>query len=175
MPVTLNMVVMKRSLVKTEQLQIRVSAHEKKCIQQAAKRANMNMSDWVLKKVLPDQQARFQTLVALLNDSENRRFALASLNDLFTAATANEFSLLVTEPSRLKLDALNANYLAAMIELAATKKKVESPRWILAIKPLESPYFSVDLKSLRIHLLTHSPAPFRKRNIFIDSTLGDRV
>jgi hypothetical protein len=28
---------------------------------------------------------------------------------------------------------------------------------------------------LRAHLLTSSPPPFRRRNIFIDTTLGGRV
>jgi hypothetical protein len=35
--------------------------------------------------------------------------------------------------------------------------------------------FGSDLQNLRLYLLTHSPPPFRRRNIFIDSTLGDRV
>jgi hypothetical protein len=29
--------------------------------------------------------------------------------------------------------------------------------------------------SLRLYLLTHSPAPFRRRNIFIDASVGSRV
>jgi hypothetical protein len=35
--------------------------------------------------------------------------------------------------------------------------------------------FCSSLQSLRMHLLTHSPPPFRRRNIFIDSSLGQRV
>ena len=38
-----------------------------------------------------------------------------------------------------------------------------------------SAWFASELKSLRLHLLTKSPAPFRRRNLFVDSTLGDRV
>ncbi len=160
---------------KTEQMQVRLSPREKKLIQQAAKRANMNMSDWVLKKLLPDLQARFQVLVAELNDSGNRRYALAALNDIFTSASADEFRLMVVEPPQVLLDDLNANYLAAMIEFAASRKKINPPSWVSAIAPLTTPYFGTDIMSLRLYLLTHSPAVFRSRNIFIDSSLGDRV
>jgi len=31
------------------------------------------------------------------------------------------------------------------------------------------------LQSLRLHLLTHSPPPFRRRNIFIDSSPDKQV
>jgi hypothetical protein len=43
------------------------------------------------------------------------------------------------------------------------------------VKPLERPWFASSLKSLRLHLLTASPPPFRRRNLFVDSTIGDRV
>jgi hypothetical protein len=43
------------------------------------------------------------------------------------------------------------------------------------VVPLEEPAFGTALQSLRLHLLTHSPPPFRLRNIFIDSSLGQRV
>jgi hypothetical protein len=41
--------------------------------------------------------------------------------------------------------------------------------------PLAEPVFASSLQSLRLHLLVLSPAPFRRRNIFIDSTLGARI
>ena len=37
------------------------------------------------------------------------------------------------------------------------------------------PYVEYWLLSLRLHLLTHSPPPFRLRNIFIDSSVGTRM
>jgi hypothetical protein len=40
---------------------------------------------------------------------------------------------------------------------------------------LPQPVFGSELKALRLHLLTNSPPAFRRRNIFIDATLGDRV
>jgi len=49
------------------------------------------------------------------------------------------------------------------------------PAWTRAIAPLTDPMFGSALSSLRLYLLTHSPAPFRRRNIFIDSSVGSRV
>ena len=62
-----------------------------------------------------------------------------------------------------------------MVEQAASHKGLAPPPWIVRVPPLDEPYFGTDLKSLRLYLLTHSPPPFRRRNIFIDATLGDRV
>ena len=62
-----------------------------------------------------------------------------------------------------------------MIESACEKRGVPVPGWTHAIAPLSEPAFGSTLQSLRLHLLTHSPAPFRRRNIFIDSSLGAQV
>jgi hypothetical protein len=43
------------------------------------------------------------------------------------------------------------------------------------VPPLEEPHFATTLEGLRLHLLQVSPVPFKRRNIFIDSSLGDRV
>ena len=44
-----------------------------------------------------------------------------------------------------------------------------------AIEALSEPEFGSQLQSLRLHLLTHSPPPFRRRNIFIDTSIGGQV
>jgi hypothetical protein len=41
--------------------------------------------------------------------------------------------------------------------------------------PLAEPAFGTTLQSLRLYLLTHSPAPFRRRNLFIDASIDDQV
>jgi hypothetical protein len=69
----------------------------------------------------------------------------------------------------------HANYVAAMVEYACARRGVAPPAWTGAIPPLVEPVFGSALTSLRLYLLTHSPAPFRRRNIFIDATVGDRV
>ena len=62
-----------------------------------------------------------------------------------------------------------------MVEYACARAGTPPPAWAGAIAPLAEPVFGSGLTSLRLHLLTRSPAPFRRRNIFIDATVGDRV
>ncbi len=73
------------------------------------------------------------------------------------------------------LPPLYRNYVAAMVEQAAQLKGVSPPRWTQEVEPLEEPYFAATFRYLRPHLLRVSPVPFKRRNIFIDSGLGDRV
>ncbi len=67
------------------------------------------------------------------------------------------------------------NYVAAMVELAAHQRGVAPPVWVRQVPPLEEPHFATSLPGLRLTLLRASPVPFKRRNIFIDSSLGDRV
>jgi hypothetical protein len=43
------------------------------------------------------------------------------------------------------------------------------------VAPLEEPHFGAPLQSLRLHLLAASPVAFKRRNIFVDAAVGDRV
>ena len=158
---------------KTEQLQIRVSPQEKAQIKRIAKAANLSMSDWVITKLLPDHQQRFHQLVIALNNSEPVSFTLAALNNFLAQLTSDEFRSAVCEKPRLPDDEYLKNYIAAMIEYTANNNTVNAPDWVQDIQPLNKPSFGSNLKSLRLYLLTHSPPPFRSRNIFIDSTVGD--
>ena len=99
-------------------------------------------------------------------------YVLAELNDLLTAATGEELRLLRAPDIS---DSYLANYVAAMVELAAHRRDVHPPLWTSDIEPLCEPVFAVPWHSLRAHLLLNSPVPFRRRNIFIDSSIGDRV
>jgi hypothetical protein len=63
----------------------------------------------------------------------------------------------------------------ALAELNSLLADLAIPEWTRSIAPLAEPVFGSELQSLRLYLLTHSPPPFRARNIFIDATLGDRV
>jgi hypothetical protein len=62
-----------------------------------------------------------------------------------------------------------------MVEAVCAKRGIPLPTWTRKIGPLEAPQFGSKLQALRLHLLTHSPAAFRRRNIFIDASVGDRV
>ena len=160
---------------KSAQLQIRVSESQKAALRRHAKRAGMSMSDWVLSRVLPPLRETFQGLIEALSTAEKPGYILAELNDLLTPLTIGEFELAVSEPPQVPLDPYWANYVAAMIEQAAASKGTEAPRWTENVSPLADPVFGTSLKSLRLHLLTHAPLAFRRRNIFVDSSIGERV
>ena len=119
--------------------------------------------------------ARFRDCVRDCADSASPRFALAELNSLLSDLTAGELSDAVATPPLPGLSAFLANYIAAMVEYACARRAVAVPNWTRSIAPLAEPVFGSELLSLRLHLLAHSPPPFRARNIFIDSSLGDRI
>jgi hypothetical protein len=102
-------------------------------------------------------------------------FALAELNSFLSGASASELRDAIAAAPTAKLTPYLANYIAAMVEYACQQRGVAVPAWVRTIEPLTEPTFGSALPSLRLHLLTHSPPSFRRRNIFIDSSLGDRV
>jgi hypothetical protein len=164
-----------RSRPKTSQLQIRVSPAEKAAIQRAADEAGMDMSAFVLRRVLPESRQQFQALVAACAGSSEPGFALAELNSFLARLTAAELRDALGSPIEAKLSDYLANYTAAMLEYACARLHVAPPPWVHRIPPLAQPVFETTLQSLRLYLLAHSPPPFRRRNIFIDATVGARV
>lgn len=163
-------------MAKSQQLQIRVTDDEKAQIQQRAALAGMDVSKWVLMQVLPPAAERFQAIcTALAANPGNRAYALADLNDFLSSLNGKVLAEAVREPPQVQLSPFEANYVAAMIAHVATLRSVAAPRWVHDIEPLDEPWFTSSLKSLRLHLLTNSPPAFRSRNLFIDSSIGDRV
>ncbi len=67
------------------------------------------------------------------------------------------------------------NYVAAMVELATHRQDVPPSEWVRDVEPLETPRFATPPAGLRLHLLRTAPVSFKRRNIFIDSSIGDRV
>jgi len=159
---------------KSTQLQIRVSPAEKAAIQRAARRAGMDMSAYVLARVLPAQARRFQELAEACRDPQSARFGLAELNSWLAGLGAGELQDAVAAPPPALAPYL-ANYVAAMVEYACAQHGIPPPAWARLVTPLAEPVFGSALTSLRLHLLTHSPPPFRRRNIFIDATVDARV
>jgi uncharacterized protein (DUF1778 family) len=160
---------------KSAQLQIRVSRAEKAAIQRAARRAGVDMSAYVLARVLPARERRFQELTAACRDPREARFALAGLSSWLAGLGAVEIEEAVAAPPTSGLTPYLANYVAAMAEYTCAQHGVAPPAWTRLIAPLAEPVFGSELMSLRLYLLTHSPAPFRRRNIFIDATVGAHV
>lgn len=161
---------------KTQQLQIRISAQDKTLIRARAANAGMDVSKWVLQQVLPPAEREFQALCrALAARPDARSFTFAEFQDWLNRLTGSEFVRAVRHAPEVQLPPFEANYLAATVEHAAAIKGVHPPRWTVAVEALDAPWFASSLKSLRLYLLTHSPPPFRRRNLFIDSSVGQRV
>jgi uncharacterized protein (DUF1778 family) len=157
------------------QLQVRVSKAEKNAIRRAAERAGMDMSAYVLARVLPAATREFEHSVKALTGPAPPSFALAELNSLLSRLAADELRDAIAARPSVELSPFLANYVAAMVEAACARRAISVPAWTRAIAPLEEPVFGSALERLRLYLLTHSPAPFRRRNLFIDSSLGEQV
>lgn len=165
-----------RDTVKSSTLQFRISPDLKQRIQVLAAGAGLDMSEWILSRLFPKVGDDFAELVNRLEEGQDRKLVYAELNDFLTRLSPREFEQAVASRPTVKgMSEFDQNYLAAMIEVAAHLKGVATPAWVQTIKPLSDPYYGTSLKSLRLHLLVNSPVPFRRRNIFIDSSVGDRV
>jgi hypothetical protein len=160
---------------RTEQLQIRVTPAEKAEIARAARRAGLGMSAYVLAKVLADPAAQWRERLRELVRSDGARSALASLSAWLSGLAAGELPDAIDEPPPAGLSEYHRNYVAAMAEQVCAERGVAAPRWTREIAPLGRPVFASALVSLRLHLLAHSPPPFRRRNLFVDSTVGAQV
>jgi hypothetical protein len=130
-----------------------------------------------LPKTVPVQipAVQFRDGVAACAGEVSSRLALAELSSLMSSFSAGELRDAVAAPLPPGLGPFLSNYIAAMVEYACAKRSIAVPAWTCSIMPLIEPVFGSDLMSLRLHLLMNSPPPFRRRNIFIDSTVGDRV
>ena len=160
--------------VKSAQLQLRVSPSEKRAIQRAAAEAGLEMSAYVLSRVLAAPAGKFRQLAAACAGPEPR-YALAELNSLLAGFTAGELREALPAAPPSGLTPFFLNYITAMVEEACARRAIPAPAWTRTVAPLPEPVFGSALQSLRLHLLAHSPPAFRRRNIFIDSTVGERV
>ncbi len=164
-----------RPTTKSAQIQIPVSPAEKAAIERAARRAGLNISAYVLARVLPALQNRFAELTEACRNSGTERFALAELSGWLGELSGAELREAVASPPAPGMTPYLANYVAAMVEYACARRDIPPPPWTQAIVPLAEPVFGSTLMSLRLYLLTRSPPPFRRRNIFIDSSVGAGV
>ncbi len=160
---------------KTQQLQIRVTPQQKAALKRLARAAGCDVSRYVLSRLVPAGPDRFADLLRTLRADTDPRFALAELNDLLHACPSIAFAETVGAADLGALSPYLQNYVAAMVEQAAEAKQVEPPRWVSAVLPLDAPHFVTPLKSLRLHLLRSAPVSFKRRNIFVDASVGERV
>lgn len=161
---------------KSEYLQIRVSSLIKKKIQKEAGKTKMGMSEWILLKLFPPTVCQFGELIQKLGRASKKSLVYAEINHFLTRLSSPELEQICSQtPVLTSLSSLEQNYLAAMVEVSCSLKGVRMPFWTGEIKPLQTPYWGSSLENLRLYLLVHSPVPFRRRNIFIDSTIGNSI
>jgi hypothetical protein len=161
---------------KTAQLQIRVSPAQKADLVRRARAAGVDLSAFVLSRVLPDTAVRFVELVRSLSAEPRDPFVLAELGNLLTSIRGGAaFRETVSYLPSATLDRVSSNLLAAMVETRGAALGIRPPDWVVEILPLEAPWFATALLSVRLHLLCNAPPAFRRRNLFVDSTLEDRV
>ncbi len=160
---------------KTAQLQIRVTPQQKRTLRRLAAESSMDMSSWILDRVLPGVSEHFQELAAVLATSDQPRFALAELLDFLRALPRGEFERAVADAPRARLEPQVLNHLAATIELAAAKRGVNAPRWTSEVPIPDAPMFGSTLGAVRLHLLVLALVAMSRRNIFVDASLDQRV
>jgi hypothetical protein len=160
---------------RSEFVQIRVTPEEKAVLKNLAESSGQDLSSYILSRSLPANRLRFLGLLRLLRNDVDRRFVLAELNELLASLAPVEFPVAVGTADLTGLSPLLRNYVAAMVEQACRLKAVAPPPWTGSVEPLERPHFASPLRSLRLHLLRASPVPFKRRNIFVDSSVGARV
>jgi hypothetical protein len=159
---------------KTSQLQIRVTPQEKAAIQRLARRAGLDVSRYVLSRVQPAGRARVAHIVRTLGRQVDR-FGFAELHDALAGLGPAEFQEAVADVDLVGLSPFVQNYVAAMVEHAAARIGDAPPPWTRDVEPLDRPYFAAPFARLRPHLLRAAPVAFKRRNLFVDSTVGDRV
>lgn len=161
--------------MKTAQLQIRVTPSEKTRIERAARKAGQGMSAYVLGKLLPGRAAEWQGLLQDTLRADETRLPLAALSHWLANLAPGEFEDALAAPLPVGLSEQVANTVAAMVEHVCAASGRRPPAWTQKVAPLAQPVFGSGLKSLRLHLLTNSPAAFRRRNIFVDTVVGGQV
>ena len=161
--------------MKTAQLQIRVAPAEKAAIERAARQAGLGMSAYVLGKLLPGRAAQWQGLLRDLLVPEDKRLALAALSHWLADSDPGKLADVLESPPSPGLPEQLANTVAAMVEHVCAARGQKPPAWTSEIAPLAQPSFGSALLSLRLHLLTNSPAAFRRRNLFVDTVVGGQV
>lgn len=162
---------------KSDQLQIRVTSAQKAALKRFARAAGQDLSAYVLSRALPDARVRFGQTIRALRHPDDVRFALAELSDMLAGLSSAELrdAVAVAPPELRDLSPLLQNYVAAMVEHASAAWGGPAPSWGREVPPLEAPHFATPLRSLRLHLLRAAPAAFKRRNIFVDASVGARV
>ncbi|GEM_PF-5675922 len=111
-----------RRATKGSQLQLRVSQAEKSAIRRAAQRAGMDMSAYVLSRVLPAPAAAFQAAVAALEGPAEPSFALAEINSLLSGLTPQEMKCLAMRIGAAFHDEDDVRFLLRLLDVRSYER-----------------------------------------------------
>jgi hypothetical protein len=169
-------IIIMKTVAKDTHLQIRLSKAQKALIFKSAKTCGKDVSKWVLEKILLDKRKEFFEICKRLSvNIKNRSFSFAELSDFLFQLSKHDFSETLSYRPDISMSDENWNIISAMIENIAHKNNFPCPSWVRDVPPLENPLFATELTSLKTYLLINAPIAFRKRNIFVDASVGDRV
>lgn len=101
------------------QLQIRVTREQKLAIRRAAELAGLDMSEYVLSRVLSIPAQRFRHVIRELAGSADPSFTLAALHDLLSSLAPLGLREAVAAGPPVRASPYVENYVAAMVETAA--------------------------------------------------------
>jgi uncharacterized protein (DUF1778 family) len=164
---------------KTSQLQIRVTADQKRALKRRAAAVGQSVSSYVLGCALPARGAEVDRRVRALLGGHDRDRALAALRQVLRTLDPDELADAVTSLDPTDTPPVPLNYLAATVEQVCHERGTPPPSWTRTVAPLGRPHFSRDLRSLWPTQMRRSTVPYKRRNLFIDLTdepaaVGDR-
>lgn len=137
----------------------------------------MDISAYLLSKAGLDLRAKWDGLAGDLEraDDEKISYVWAAIIDFLTPLSRQDFQDLFANEPAWSLSDFKENYLVGLIERVAQNLNIPAPNWALDVNPLADPYFPEEHPKLRVYLMLHGDPIFRRRNIFIDSSIGGRV
>lgn len=162
-------------MAKTQQLQIRVSAAQKALLKRRAAAAGLDVSTFVLRRVLVDTEAQLEDLLVALAAEREPRATLARVGGLLASLDSASFRDLTMALDVSRLTAFHQNYLAAMIEHRSSQLGMAAPAWTLRVPVLDEPYFPAGTDRLRPYLMREAPVVYKRRNLFVDAGVGDHL
>ncbi len=144
-------------------------------LKRAAAAAGRDVSTYVLVRAVPSDRIGFAELLALVREEADHRYVLAELNDFLAGLGLARLREVVGEADLASLSPFLKNYAAAMVEHASYPKGAQSPAWTRQVARFDVSRFAAPMNGFRLYLLRRSPVPFKRRNIFVDSSVGSRV
>lgn len=152
---------------KTSQLQIRVSPAQKKQLREAADRAGLSVSAYVLESALPARPDELLSAIDRVAGHRTRAEALADLIRSLSTLSDQHLAEAVQSIDPTGRTTLVKNCLAAVVEHVCRARGHPEPAWLDSVEPLARPHFAWELRSLRPYLMRASLPSFKRRRLYL--------